>query len=757
MKYRRVVALVATSVFVALRASHAGATEPQADQRPIVDAAMIAKLPYPGTIVPGAIAFTPDGKAVTYLKAESASLSRVLWNAELGPGSQPRVVARPPGGGDTDANVSREEALRRERQRLRETGITQVVRADEADPIVVPLGGDLYLQRNGQGPLERLTETPSPEIDPQLTRDGSKVAFVRDNELYVLDLQSHKEIQLTKGAQEGLTHGLAEFIAQEELDRYSGFWWAPDGSKIAYQETDERHIPLYTIAHQGGDEYSVETHRYPFAGAANAKVRIGVVAATGGQTRWLSVLEPEEDVYLARALWESPTTLLVQVLPRDQKTLRLYRVDVESDRATLLIEDKSDTWINLHDDLRAVEKTGELLWSSERTGFRHLELHDRDGKLIRTLTAGEWCVDTRSIGSQQGVVALDQRRREVWFNATRESPLETQLYRVSLDGGPIERVTRERGTHRTVVAPDGEHYVDIYSSRRKPPVTTLRDRSGKVLTVLDDAGTDPRVGALNMPPPELTQFKNRDGVTLFGAYYAPRSQALGPKAPLVVSVYGGPSVQRVSDSWDLTADLSAHFLAGRGFAVWKVDNRGSSRRGHAFEAALFHHMGDVEVRDQVDGVRFVAASRPEVDTRHVGVTGGSYGGYMTLRCLTEAPDVFSAGVAIAPVTVWDGYDTCYTERYLDTPRNNPEGYQSSSVLGRAPELKGELIVIHGMLDENVHFRHTARLITALITAGKPFSLLPLPDERHSSRREADRRFVAERMSSFFETALGRRD
>jgi dipeptidyl-peptidase-4 len=710
-----------------------------------VTAAEVARLPPPGSVVPGAFSFTHDGKALLYLKSETASLSRVLWRVEL-PDGTPRVVARPPGGGDTEANLSAAEKLRRERQRLRETGITQVIRAEKADVGIIPLQGNLYLQR-GDGPLEQITDTASPEIDPKLTRDGTHVGFVRDDELFVIDLASRKETQLTRGAGAGITHGLAEFIAQEEMDRSSGFWWSPDGKRIAYQETDERHIPLYTIVHEGGESYSVETHRYPFAGAANAKVRLGIIAADGGDTRWLALAENEsDDFYLARVTWDGPTSLLVQILKRDQRALRLYRFDVLTGARTLLVENRSDTWVNLHDDLRVIEATGEFLWSSERTGYKHLELRDRAGALIRILTTGDWPVDA--------VAALDEERREVWFTADRESPLESHLYRVTLDGSeePV-RVTQRRGSDRATVSREGAYFVNVSSRRDRPPVTTLCDRTGKTLLTLDDAGTDARIAELRLDPPALTEFKNRDGVRLFGAYYAPKSVAPGTKVPLVVMVYGGPHVQTVTESWGMTADLTAQYLSSRGFAVWRMDNRGSARRGHAFEAALYRRMGTVEVRDQVDGVAFAAASWPEVDVSRVGITGGSYGGYMTVRALTEAPETFHTGVAVAPVTDWDGYDTCYTERYMGTPADNPEGYKGSSVLTGVDRLRGALLVIHGMLDENVHFRHTARLTTALLGAGKPFHLLPLPDERHSSRREEDRKYVAERMADFFEEAL----
>ena len=657
--------IITLGVLVASMTQAASGQGGSARPRTKITAAEVAQLPAPGTVVPGAIAFAPDGKSVTYLKAESASLSRVLWRADVATG-QARVIARPPGSGDTDASVSREEALRRERQRLRETGITQVSRAKDADVAVLPLGGDLYLLR-GDGPLARFTESPIPEIDPKLTADGQRVAFVRANELITFDLTSKVETQLTKGATDGLTHGLAEFMAQEEMDRSTGFWWGPDGSKIIYQETDERAIPLYSIVHQGGVEPSIETHRYPFPGARNAVVRLNLVTLGGETTPIPLPVSDPADFYLARVDWESPISALIQTLTRDQRTLTLFRYDLIRNYSTKLLEETSTTWINLHNDLRVIEATGEVVWSTERSGSRQLVLLDHDGKVIRELTRGDRPVD--------GLDHVDPKRREVWYSTGADRPLERQVFRVALDGGSPVAVTTEPGTHRVTVAADGAHYVDIWSSRTVPPTTRLLTRAGQVVATLDDsARNDPRVERFQLTPPEFTTFPSRDGVELFGAFYPPKNQALGKPAPLIVMLYGGPHLQYVADSWAMTADLAAQGLTERGFAVWKMDNRGSARRGVAFESAIHRAMGTVEVRDQVDGVKSVAAKYPElVDATRVGVTGSSYGGYMTLRCLTEAPETFRAGVSVAPVTDWDGYDTCYTERYMDTPATNKEG------------------------------------------------------------------------------------
>jgi dipeptidyl-peptidase-4 len=463
--------------------------------------------------------------------------------------------------------------------------------------------------------------------------------------------------------------------------------------------------------------------------------------------RWLDLKGPEDgSAYLARVDWEDPAHLLVQRLARDQKSLELLRIDVATGRSETVLTETSPTWVDLHDDLRVVEGTGELVWSSERTGFRQLELRDREGKLIRALTRGGDAVDR--------LVAVDPKRREAWYLAGVPSPLESNLLRVSLDGGEPARLTTEPGMHAVEVAPGFDRFVDTWSTRNAPPRTVLRDRDGKPLRVLHDAASDPRLALYELPPPQLVSFTGPDGVGLYGAYYAPRRTGADGKAPLIVMVYGGPTVQTVTDSWGMTVDLLAQYYTEQGFAVWKCDNRGSSRRGRAFQDPIHRKLGVVEVIDQAAGVAEAARRFPEIDANRVGITGGSYGGYMTLRALELAPEVFHAGVASAPVTFWEGYDTAYTERYMETPSTNAEGYREASVLTHAAKLKGRLMVVHGMIDENVHFRHAARLAGAFLETGQRVRLVPLPEERHGTRRPEARAYVTEEAAAFFREALG---
>lgn len=702
--------------------------------------AQVAQQPRPGMVVPARVAFTPDGKAVTYLFSEEGSLVRSLWRYDIATGER-TVLAGPPPASTDERALSREEELRRERARLRELGVTDYQFAKEAPAqvLLVPGGGRLYVAI-GDAPLRELDGSEG-AIDPQLSGDGSRVAFVREGELWVSPLDGGGvPRKLTEGAEDGLTHGLAEFIAQEELDQDHGFWWSPDGHRIAYIEADSRHIPDYAIVHQGKGEVEAEHHRYPLAGAANAILRLGVVDVASGATTWMG-LGPDHDIYVPRVGWRPDGVLTAQVLSRNQRTLTLLAFEPDG-AATTLLQEHAEPWINLDGDTRFLESGG-FLWTSEKSGFRHIYLHDQSGTEVRALTGGDWVVT--------GIMSVDEVARRVFFAGTKDSVLERHLYAVSLDGGDVRRLTTEPGYHSAVVTKDGMRFIDHWSSMEHGPRVVLRGLDGSVEA--DLFANEAAVAAeLGLARPELTTVTVADGVRLHAAVYKPPAIEPGRRYPLIVSVYGGPHAQRVANDWSMTVDLRAQYLAQQGYVVLKLDNRGSANRGLAFEAAIADRLGTVEIDDQIAGVRALT-KLPFIDGDRVGMYGWSYGGYMTCMAMMKAPDVFKTGVAGAPVTDWDGYDTGYTERYMGTPQSNPEGYHDSSVLTHAAKLQGKLLLVHGMTDENVHFRHTARLIVALTEAGKDYDLLIFPEERHMPRDAKGLEYQERRVAEYFKANL----
>lgn len=708
----------------------------------------VAHYPRPGMDTPGRVEFTPDGRKVAYLLGEKDSLAQELWTYDLDSGTRRQLTELAGGAANPGRSFSLDEELRRERSRQRGSGVTsyQFAQAPNGGPLLllIPFDGQLYLARGE----ESLIPLPGSEgaIDARLSPDGSHVAFVCSGELHVVATDGTGQPSgLTSGAVDGVTNGLAEYVAQEEMSRQAGYWWSPDCTRLAFVCADSRHIPLYPIVHQGTERVTVEEHRYPFAGARNAIVRLGVVLVDGrpGEVTWMD-LGLDDDIYLARVAWRPDGVLTALIQARDQRAQRLVAFDAMSGAATTLIEEQGHPWLNLHDDLRFLN-SGEFLWSSERTGFRHLSLHDRDGREIRALTEGSWMVT--------GQVAVDEKRRFVYFQGTCDGPLERHLYVVSLDGGPLRRLTLEPGWHDAVISPDHRFFVDTWHSLEQPPRLTLRSLAdGEAQGLLfEHEGITP--ASLGLCAPEITSFSTEDGALLYAAVYASeQTRAAGQPRPLVVSVYGGPHAQSVASTWSLTVDLRAQYLAQQGFVVLKVDNRGSAHRGLAFEAAIWRTMGHVELDDQLAGVRFLTA-RPYVDSERVGIYGWSYGGYMVCRALLRAPEVFRVGIAGAPVTFWEGYDTHYTERYMGLPDTNAEGYLASSVLPYAGDLAGKLLLVHGLVDENVHARHTMRLVESLAAAERDYELVVFPEARHMPRNPASLEYLESKLAAFLQRHL----
>ncbi|HYN64398.1 MAG TPA: DPP IV N-terminal domain-containing protein [Candidatus Limnocylindrales bacterium] len=695
------------------------------------------RLPLPGDDVPGAIAFTPDGNALTYLYSGAGSLVRSLWWHDLRTGER-RVIAGPPPGTEREETLSHEERLRRERTRTSELGVTEFGWATHAQQptLVVPIGGKVLVGLGADAAELRTLDGVDGASAVVGAPDGLHVAFVRDGDLWVSPVDGAPPRRLTSDAEPGVFNGLAEFIAAEELDRYEGLWWSLDGERLACAHVDERSVPPFAIAHLGADAPLHEEHRYPFAGGPNAHVTLRVAAIAGGQPAEIDLGMAEDD-YLARVVADPSGGWLVAVLPRAQRSIRWLRVSAAG-RAKELWTETAKPWINLDSHTRVLND-GSILRATERTGFRHLELRDADGSLRGALTDGEWMVTN--------VVHVDEQRREVLFMGTADGVLERHLYAAPLDvtqpTAEPQRLTDEAGWHEAVVSRDAARWADTWSTLERSPSVIVRQREGGEPAIVHEA--ELTTASPGRQPPDLLELVADDETTpLHVALYRPSSPAASPP-PCVVWVYGGPHQQYVKRAWEMTVFPLRQYLAQCGVAVLVVDNRGSANRGLAFEAPIAGHFGGAEVADQAAAVQQLAATG-EIDPSRVGITGGSYGGFMTLMAAIQRPDLFRAGVAVSPVTAQDGYDTAYTERYLGSPQDEPAAYARSSVLPRASELGGSVLLIHAAVDENVHLRHSVRLVAALQALGRDIELVILPEDRHRARsanglRTRDRRTV----------------
>lgn len=717
----------------------------------------IAKVPAPGAGFYKSFHFSQDGSQLAYLKRAPGGLTYELYAQDLKNG-QERKIGGAADGGDTEENLSPEEKLRRERLRERSLGITQFIPAKNSDKMLVPLRGKLYLKDNLDAPMTLLFDGQgSPPMNARFSPDGRKVAFVWKHELHVINAKAGAKAKaLTRGAKEGsLYHGEAEYIAQEEMGRYTGFWWSPDSRYIAYTEVDESEIPYFPIVHQGKDAHDQsarDTIRYPFAGGPNAKVKLGVISANGGSTRWIDFGEwKNKEHYLARVNWRHDQSLLVQLLNRHQSELAVLLVDPRRGRSKVFLTEKTASWINLHDIMHPImegELKGQVIWASERSGFQHLYRLSPDGKTATALTQGDWVVDD--------VLKIDEKGKRLWFASTKEDPTQRQIYEIALDGDAKQspkKVSPEAGSHAGIIDPTFTRWINMHSSIKDQPSVRLRKLSDASVIKEIEKRDDPKVQELKLTPPQLVKVKTRDGDILYGSLYRPDPKVFGPGPyPTIISVYGGPHVQRVVNGWRTTASMREQLLRQNGYVVLKLDNRGSTRRGVAFESKIRHDMGNLEVQDQEDGVRWLVKEGLS-DPKRVGIFGWSYGGYMSAMSVARAPKTFRLGIAGAPVTHWDGYDTCYTERYMGLPAENKKGYQESSVMEHVPKMEGKLLLVHGLIDENVHFRHTARLVNSLIEHGKDFELLMYPDARHMPRKEADRLHMERKIMEFIQENL----
>lgn len=604
--------------------------------------------------------------------------------------------------------------------------------------ILLSAGGDIFLLRADSRKWEQLTDSPEVEEDAKLSPDGASVAYRVGDDLYVLDVASKKTKRLTFDGTPVLMNGKLDWVYPEELELGTAFWWSPDSRRIAYLQFDTAREFVYPQVDLTGTRAVAEPQRYPQAGTPNADVRLGVVEVEAEKplTRWMD-LGDTRDALLARVDWIPGTTeMLVERLNRVQNKLDVMRADAGSGAVKVILRESDPAWINAGNIYRLLSNGKEFLWSSERDGYRHLYLYSTDGKLESRITQGQWVVTALD--------AVDEKSRQVYYESNEESPLERQLYRAGLDGKGRTRLTREPGTHNVTMSPACDYYLDRYSSAANPPETSLHSTAGDDTVVLRPANRK-FLEEYDVQPGVFLKVSATDGTALYAHLVKPRGFEEGKKYPVIVMVYGGPGVQSVVDEWR-GADREQVFAA-RGFVVWQLDNRGSSGRGHAFETPLYRRFGKAELADQLDGIHYLV-KQGFVDAGRIGITGWSYGGYMTLYSMLNAPEVFRAGVAGAPVTNWHNYDTIYTERYLGLPSENEEGYRTSSAVTYAGKLDGKLLILHNIEDDNVLFQNTMQMAGALEEANRPFRMVVYPQKTHGVTGKAARH-LAETILDFF--------
>ena len=673
----------------------------------------------------------PDGSQVSFLRGKEADRNQLdLWTYDIASGQTRMLVDSKvvlPG----EETLSDAEKARRERQRIAAmTGIVDYQWSPDAHTLLFPLGGELYLydlSKQGKVAVRQLTHGEGFATDAKLSPKGGFVSFVRARNLWVIDLASGQQIQLTTDGSDTIGNGVAEFVADEEMDRHTGYWWAPDDSAIAFARIDESPVPVQKRYEMYADRVEMIEQRYPAAGDHNVTVKLGVVAPKAAAApRWVD-LGSNPDIYLARVDWRSPQQLTFQRQSRDQKKLELIQTELASGKQQTLATETSKTWVPLHNSLHFL-KDGGFVWSSERTGFQHLYRVAADGKTVTALTSGKWPVDE--------LLAVDEDAGTVYFRAGVDSARESQIYAVPLAGGAIKRLSQADGMHTASFARNASVYVDSWSNTTTPPQISLHRANGeKIATLVENNLSDPNHPYARyldaQQPVEFGTLTAADGRTeLNYSLIKPAGFDPAKRYPVAVYVYGGPAAQTVTNSWPGRGDhLFNQYLAQRGYVVFSLDNRGTPRRGRDFGGALYGVQGTVEVADQLKGVAWLK-QQPWVDPARIGVQGWSNGGYMTLMLLAKASDQYTCGVAGAPVTDWGLYDTHYTERYMDLPARNPKGYEEARVLAHVDGLRSRLLLIHGMADDNVLFTNSTELMSALQKRGQPFELMTYPGAKH---------------------------
>lgn len=675
---------------------------------------------------PKNLTVSPDGKRATYIQSRTDDYNRYdLWEYNVASGER-RMLVDSAALMSGEENLSDEEKARRERLRIYGKGILQYTWSADGSALIFPLAGDIFYYQLGSKKATKLTQSNGFATDVKFSPKGNFVSYVLDQNLFIIDLKTGKTKALTTQGGGNIKFAMAEFVAQEEIDRMTGYWWAADESKIALTKVDMSPVKVVTRNEIYADSIKLVDQRYPFAGTDNVLVELGIINVDGkaDDIKWID-LGNDKDIYLARGKWlPDSKTFSYQWQNRTQQLLELRFVNALTLEQKTLIQEKSDTWVNIHDSLKFLDNS--FIWGSERDGFHHLYHFDYQGQLISQLTKGDWVVDA--------LKAVNSKTGEVFFTGRKDTPLESHVYKVNINKpNHISRISKRDGYHRVSFSKDASIYLDSYSNIMQPTQVSLHKANGQHITWMEQNEVNKQhpfhAYKSDFIKPRFGTLTAQDGQTLYYRIFEPKG--FKGKRPVINYVYGGPGSQQITNSWSTRNALFQH-LVQKGYVVFTLDNRGSANRGKRFEAPIYKHLGNVELQDQLTGIDYVK-TLDFVDPNRIGIYGHSYGGYMTIMGMFKAADVYKVGVSGSPVTDWGLYDTHYTERYAGHPGEQNKDYEISNVFQYADGLTGDLLIYHGMADDNVLFTNSTKLFKHLQDLGKPFDVMTYPGSKHSIR------------------------
>lgn len=650
------------------------------------------------------VQWLPDGSAFSFIKAGE------LYKHDAATGRETLVLAA--ANLPSKASIDDYHWSNNGKQLLLATNMRQIWRRSSE--------GQFFIYDLTTKKARALSGIAGPQRNAKFSPDDSQVGFVRHHNLFVVDLASGVETQLTTDGSDDIINGQFDWVYEEEFGLADGWQWSPDSKKIAYWRLDQTRVHAYPIENMMPLYPSVFWLKYPKAGEANALVQIGVLDLETRATKWMELGE-ETDIYIPRIQWTpNPALLAIQRLNRLQNKLDLMFADVQSGATRVVVKETDPCWVDVSDDLFFLKKKEQFIWTSERSGFLHAYLYDYNGRMLAQLTTGDW-----EISALQG---FDEATGWLYFTGKRESAIEQHVYRVNIASNAIEHLSNKRaGWHTPNLSPDFKHVIGTFTDARTPMQISLRKSDATLVRWLEqnEALTQRATVA-----PQFVQVKTSDDGTLLNAWMMkPANFDSTKKYPVIVYTYGGPNAQDVVNRWGGHRYFWHQFMSEKGFIIFCIDGRGTGGRGKKFENLVYGDLGKWSTHDQIEGAKYLARL-PYVDAKRIGIWGHSGGGYLTSLALTKGAPYFKAGIARAPVTDFRLYDSIWTERYMGLPQQNAAGYKSAAVMTYADRLQGRLLLVHGMADDNVHMQNTVQLQEALQAANKQFEVMYYHGRNH---------------------------